>query len=153
MREALHEAAPSSPVRNHCTPSGSPREALHATPRDDEQLDLSPSFHWARKGAALRELLRRAIVANGLSHADLSRDTGVDERQIARALSDDGGAHPPLPLVACVLWNDRAGVLIQGLADRLGYEVRPKSPDLAAENRQLREALANAITALQGAVR
>ena len=119
----------------------------------DAQLDLSPELHWQAKGAVLRGLIRRAIAAAGLSNADLARDTGVDERQIARALSDDGGTNLPPSLLACVLWQDRAGIFITGLAERLGYEVRPKAPDLAAENRRLRELLAQATTLLQEAAR
>lgn len=119
---------------------------------DEGQMDLSPSIHWAKKAARIRVLVNRAIVANQLTHEFLARETGIDERQIARCLKDDGGAHPPLALIACVLWHDKTGVLLTGLASMLGYEATPRKPDLSAENRRLREALTAAVAALQQAV-
>lgn len=116
-----------------------------------DQLDLSPEFHWQSKGAMIRELLNRAIVANGISHADIAADTGIDDKQIGRSLREGGGAHPPLAVLAFVLWHDRLGIFIQGLAARLGYEARPKTPDLAEENRRLREQLARLRSALEDA--
>jgi hypothetical protein len=112
------------------------------TPREEEQQPLSPSMHYAKQGSRLRGLLRATIAANRIDVVDLEADTGVDEKQIGRALKDDGGAHPPLSVVACILAKDRAGAFITGLADMLGYEATPKTPDLAAENRALREKLA-----------
>ncbi len=109
---------------------------------EDDQLPLGPVFHYAAQARRLRALLSRAISANGVSHAELEHETGVDERQIARCLRDDGGAHPPLALVAAVLAKDRAGVFVTGLAAMVGYEARPRTPDLAEENRRLREQLA-----------
>jgi transcriptional regulator with XRE-family HTH domain len=107
-----------------------------------EQLALSPAMHWQQGGARIRALLNRAVASNGLSLQDLALETGIDERQIARALHEGGGAHPPLPLLAALLHLDRAGVLVTGLAALVGYEARPKAPDLAGENRRLREELA-----------
>jgi hypothetical protein len=109
--------------------------------QDDEQPDLSPELHWMGKAVRIRALLNRAITANRLTHEFLARETSIDERQIGRALSDNGGAHPPLALVACIAWHDKAGVLIHGLAAMLHYEATPKTPDLAAENRALRQEL------------
>lgn len=114
-----------------------------------QQLSLSPALHWAEKGARLRALLNRTIDANNMQVVDLSEATEIDEKQIGRALSGNG-SHPPLALLACVLWQDRRGIFLSALADSLGYELTPKKPDLAAENRRLRDALAQAITALQG---
>jgi hypothetical protein len=112
------------------------------TPRDEAQRPLSPALHYAAQGARLRALLNRTIAVNRLHVVDLEADTGIDEKQIGRALKDDGGAHPPLALIACILAKDRAGTFITGLAEMLQYEARPKSPDLAAENRALRAELA-----------
>jgi hypothetical protein len=113
----------------------------------DEQLPLGPTFHYAKQAGRLRALLGRAIAANGLSHAELEHETGVDERQIARCLRDDGGAHPPLALVACILAKDRQGIAIAGLAAMLGYEARPKI-DPWDEVRRLRAKLARLEAAL-----
>jgi hypothetical protein len=108
---------------------------------DDDQPDLSPELHWMRKGARIRAVLNRAIEANRLTHEFLARETGIDERQIGRCLSNNGGAHPPLALVACVAWHDKSAALIGGLAGMLGYDVTPRRPDLSAEVRRLRAAL------------
>ena len=116
---------------------------------DDAQLSLSPALHYERQGSRIRGLLNRAIAANGISIVDLEADTGVDEKQIGRALKDGAGAHPPLAVVACILAKDRAGVLITGIAGLVGYEAVPRRPDLAAENRELKAALRDAIAKLQ----
>lgn len=112
-------------------------------PQEEEQQPLSPTFHYQKQASRLRALLRHAIDTNGIDVVDIEADTGVDEKQIGRALRDDGGAHPPLSVVACVLAKDRAGSFISGLAEMLGYEARRKTPDLVAENRALRERLAS----------
>ncbi len=119
------------------------------TSPEQDQLPLGPVFHYGKQATRLRALLARAITANGLSHAELEHETGVDERQIARCLRDDGGAHPPLALVAAILAKDRAGVLITGLAAMVGYEAKPKTPDLAEENRRLRDQPARLRAALE----
>lgn len=121
---------------------GIPREGAEATAREQGQLALSPEISWQEKGARLRALLNRAIVANQITMPEIERNTGVDEKQAARALKDGGGAHPPLPLVAYLLWNDERAVILEGIASALGYEIRRKEPDLAAENRRLRARLA-----------
>lgn len=92
---------------------------------NDKQLPLGPEFHYQEQGCRLRALLNRAIAANGLSHAELEHDTGIDEKQIGRCLRDDGGAHLPPALIACILHKDRQGVAICGLALMVGYEARP----------------------------
>ncbi len=92
----------------------------------DEQLLLSPSFDYQEKGSKIRALLNRGIAANGLSHGELARDTGIDEKQIGRCLRDDGGAHPPLALIACVLAKDEKGIVITGLAAMVGYDAKPR---------------------------
>lgn len=112
------------------------------TPQEEQQQPLSPALHYAKQGARLRALLRNTIAANRIDVVDLEADTAVDEKQIGRALKDDGGAHPPLSVIACILAKDRAGTFVTGLADMLGYEATPRTPDLAAENRALREKLA-----------
>lgn len=112
------------------------------TPREETQQPLSPAIHYQSQGSRLRKLLRTTIAANRIDVVDLEADTGFDEKQIGRALKDDGGAHPPLAVVACILAKDRAGTFITGLAEMLGYEAQPKTPDLAAENRELRQKLA-----------
>ncbi len=122
-----------------------------AIPHDERQLPLTPALHYQAQAARLRALLNRTIAANRMAIVDLEADSGVDEKQIGRALKDDGGAHPPLALVACILAKDRAGIFIAGLADMLGYEATPKRPDLAEENRRLRGALEAAIAALREA--
>jgi hypothetical protein len=115
----------------------------------DPQLPLAESAFapainavHAAGGKRLRALLNRAIELNNLSLVDISEETGWDEKQIGRSLKDDGGAHPPLSVVACILAKDRLGVVVQGLAAMCGYEAQPKKPDLAVENKRLREKLA-----------
>lgn len=117
-----------------------------------DQGYLAPVFHYEERGGEIRELLNRTIVANGLSLDDLSRDTGVDSKQIGRSLRNGGGAHPPLALVACIIAQDRLGIFLRGLCSMAGYEATPRAPDLAEQNRRLREALATAVQALQQAV-
>jgi hypothetical protein len=118
---------------------------------EEGQMDLSPSIHWARKASRIRSLLNRAIAANQLTHEFLARETGIDERQIGRCLKDDGGAHPPLALVACVAWHDKAGVFIRGLAEMLNHEAKPKLPDPYDRIRKLENALSVAVAALEEA--
>jgi len=113
----------------------------------DTQLPLAPTFHYAEQAARLRALLNRAIVANGISHVELEHETGVDERQIARCLRDDGGAHPPLALVACILAKDRQGIVITGLASMVGYEAKPRV-DPWEEVRRLQRKIARLEAAL-----
>lgn len=117
----------------------------------NEQGFLAPVFHFEEKGAEIRELLNRAIVANGVSLTELARETGIDEKQIGRSLRAGGGAHPPLALIAAIVWKDRLGVFLRGFCSMAGYDAIEKKPDLAAENRRLREALTVAIQALQQA--
>jgi hypothetical protein len=116
----------------------------------DPQLPLGPVFHYQEQASRLRCLLTRAIAANGMSHADLEHETNIDEKQIGRCLRDDGGAHPPLALVACIIAKDRAGVFVTGLAAMAGYEAKPRTPDLADEVRRLREQIARIKGALEG---
>jgi hypothetical protein len=123
------------------------------TPRDEAQQPLTPALHYQKQGSRLRSLLNDTIRKNRLQVVDLEADTLIDEKQIGRSLKDDGGAHPPLALVACILAKDRTGTFITGLADMLGYEASPKTPDLAGENKRLRDALATAIAALSEATR
>ncbi len=115
-----------------------------ATNWNDEQLTLSPTIAAVHRenGNRIRALLNRAIALNGMSHADLSAETAIDDKQIGRSLRDDGGAHPPLALVAAVMARDHLGTLITGLAALVGYEARKRTPDLAADNRRLRSELA-----------
>jgi hypothetical protein len=108
---------------------------------NDAQSPLFPTSDYRDKGNRIRALLNRAIVGNGLSFVDLAEETAIDEKQIGRALKDDGGAHPPLALVACILKHDRLGIFVTGLAAMCGYEATPKTPDLAAENKRLRSDL------------
>lgn len=107
-----------------------------------EQLSLSTAMHWQEQGAKLRKLLEQTVKTNGLSLQDLELETGIDERQIARSLARNGGAHPPLALLAALMHLDRAGVLITGLAGLVGYEAVPKKPDVGEDNRRMRAELA-----------
>lgn len=116
----------------------------------DGQLPLAPVFHYQEQAARLRALLNQAIAKNGLSHAELEHETGIDEKQIGRCLRDDGGAHPPLALVACVLAKDRQGVFVTGLALMVGYEARPKI-DPWERVRKLEAQLARTRAALEDA--
>ncbi len=115
----------------------------------DEQLALSPALDNQGKGARIRTYLNRAIVANGLSHAELARDTGIDEKQIGRCLREKGGAHLPAALLAAILAKDEKGIILVGIAGMFGWEAKPKTPDLADENRRLREQLARLRAALE----
>jgi hypothetical protein len=110
------------------------------TPLNDEQLPLAPSVQAVHKanGNRIRALLNRAIEANGISYVDLSFETGIDEKQIGRALKEDGGAHPPLSLWAAVMVKDRLGLLVGGLCDLTGREAIVKKADPVAENKVLR---------------
>jgi hypothetical protein len=116
--------------------------AATVTMLNDAQSPLFPTSDYRDKGNRIRALLNRAIVGNGLSYVDLAEETGIDEKQIGRSLKDDGGAHPPLALVACILKHDKLGVFVTGLAAMCGYEATPKRPDLSAENKRLRSELA-----------
>jgi hypothetical protein len=91
-----------------------------------EQMPLGPAFHYQDQAAKLRAILNRAIAANGLSHAELEHDTGIDEKQIGRCLREDGGAHLPLALLACILEKDRGSIVLSEMAKDRGFEVRPK---------------------------
>ncbi len=91
-----------------------------------DQMPLGPAFHYQEQAAKLRGILNRAIAANGLSHAELEHDTGIDEKQIGRCLRDDGGAHLPLALLACILEKDRGSVVLTEIAKDRGFEIRPR---------------------------
>ncbi len=114
---------------------------------ESDQLPLAPVFHYQEQASRLRALLNLAITKNGLSHAELEHETGIDEKQIGRCLRDDGGAHPPLALVACVLAKDRQGVLVTGIATMVGYEAKPRI-DPWQEIRRLKARLARVEGAL-----
>jgi hypothetical protein len=92
-------------------------------------------------GQRIRALLVRAIELNCISVTQLERETGYDEKQIGRALKEDGGAHPPLAVVAAILHLDDLGVFVRGMAELAGYEATPARPDHEAENKRLRTAL------------
>jgi hypothetical protein len=122
---------------------------------DGGQLPLAASIAGVHRdsGNRLRALLRLAIERNGLLVLDLAAECDVDEKQLGRCLRDDGGAHPPLAFIACLLSRDRERVILHGLAGMLGYEATPKKTDLEAENRHLRaslQALRGEIDALLG---
>lgn len=115
---------------------------------NDDQLPLASSAFGpainavhAGGGKRIRALLNQAITANGMSLVTLAEETGIDEKQIGRSLRDDGGAHPPLPLVACILSKDRLGIVVQGIAALVGWEAVKAEPDPARENAKLREEL------------
>jgi hypothetical protein len=126
---------------------------VRAIVEDEQQPDLSPAFHWARKASALRKKLNRAVEANSMTLEWLERETGIDEAQIRRSLRDDGGAHPPLALILCIAWHDKTGEFIVGLAEMLRYEAKPKVPDPYDRIRKLETALSAAVAALQEATR
>lgn len=134
-----------SPLSLHS--EGTPREVAMpstASAWNDDQLTLAPTITAVHRanGNRIRALLNKAIALNGISHSDLAAETGVDEKQLGRALRDDGGAHPPLALVAAIFARDHVGVLVHGLCALVGYEARRKTPDLAADNKRLRSELA-----------
>ncbi len=129
---------------------GTPRVGAQDSASDIEQLPLSPQMDWAQKGARIRALLNKALVSSGITMPEIERNTGVDEKQAARNLKEGGGNHPPLPLVAYLLWSDERAVILGGLASMLGYELRRREPDLAAENRSLRARLARLEAVLRG---
>jgi hypothetical protein len=108
-----------------------------------EQLPLHATIAQAHRagGNRIRALLRHAVEENQLILLDLATESGVDDKQLGRVLRDDGGAHLPLAFLACLLSRDRTHVVLHGLAAMLGYDVIPRTPDLATENRQLRTAL------------
>lgn len=129
-----------------CPETHRPPQSLSPARDGDDggrQLLLAASIADAHRagGDRLRALYRKAIELNRLSLVDLAEESGVDEKQIARCLRDDGGAHPPLAFVACLLNRDRLQVILTGLADMLGFELVPKKRDVEAENRQLRSEL------------
>lgn len=134
---SLPEITSSHTVPSHWTTGGRDRPTI------SEQLPLAATIADAHRagGDRLRALLRLAVERNRLVVVDLAEECGVDARQLGRALRDEGGAHPPLAFVACLLARDRERVILHGLADLLGYEATPKRQDLASENRQLRSAL------------
>lgn len=107
----------------------------------------------AAGGKRIRALLNHAITANGMSLVNLAEETGIDEKQIGRSLRDDGGAHPPLALIACVLSKDRLGIVVQGLASLVGWEAKRKEPDPQERIKKLEAALSAAVAALQEATR
>jgi transcriptional regulator with XRE-family HTH domain len=116
--------------------------ARPANRMDDAQLPLAAtvqSVHRAN-GERFRKLFQRAITSNGLSLSDIAEETGIDNSQITRMLAGDAGLRADF--IAATLQRDRLGVVVQGLAAMCGYEATPKTPDLAAENKRLREKLA-----------
>lgn len=113
--------------------------ARPANRMDDAQLPLAAtvqSVHRAN-GERLRKLVQRAISENALSLSDLAEETRIDNSQVTRMLAGDAGLRSDF--LAAVLQRDRLGVFVQGLAALCGWEAQPKKPDLAAENKRLRE--------------
>ena len=115
---------------------GRPQKAL-----SDAQLPLSPTIQDVHRGRAaqFRALISRAITSGGMSLSDLAEETRIDNSQITRMLSGEAGLR--LDFLAAVLERDRAGVFVVGLAELLGFDATRKTPDLAGENRRLREEL------------
>jgi predicted transcriptional regulator len=109
---------------------------------DDAQLPLAATVQSVHKanGERLRKLVQKAITSNALSLSDFADETAIDNSQITRMLAGDAGLRADF--LAAVLHRDRQGVFVQGLAALCGYEAVPKRPDLAAENKRLREKLA-----------
>ncbi len=105
------------------------------------QLPLAPtvqSVHRER-GKAIIALIDRALTANGRSWSDAALETGIDNAQLSRIKT--GEAHIPGALIAYVLHVDVLGVFAGGICDMCGREAVVKKPDLAAENKELRQAV------------
>jgi len=115
--------------------------APQSTLRKEAQLELSPSIQglYEAKAKRIRELIQRAIAANGTSLTYLARVTGIDNSQITRVL--DGRANIPGELVAALLELDEQGVLICGLAEMCGRDAVERRPDPVQENKLLRSQL------------
>ncbi len=107
----------------------------------EKQLELSASIQdlYRTKAAEVRELIKQAIAANGISLTHLARVTGIDNSQITRIL--DGRANIPGELLAALFELDEQGVLICGLADMCGRDAIERRPDPVAENKLLRSQL------------
>jgi hypothetical protein len=116
--------------------------ARPANRMDDAQLPLAATVQSIHKANAdrIRKLIAQAISANALSLSDLAEETRIDNSQVTRMLAGDAGMR--LDFLAAVLQRDRLGSLVTSLAALCGYEATPKRPDLAAENKRLREKLA-----------
>lgn len=96
----------------------------------DDQLPLGPEFHYAEQASRLRALLNQAIARNGVSHAELEHDTGIDEKQIGRC-RPGGRGRPPSARPRCLRARQgQAGDLHRG--SRVDARVRG-----AAEGRSL----------------
>lgn len=110
-----------------------------------EQLPLMPvADHHRENGRRLLALLNRALRENGVSRSRLAEETGRDSAQVTRVLDGDGNL--PGDILSAVLELDRLRIVVTGLCALAGLECRPKTPDLAGENRRLREELASVRT-------
>jgi hypothetical protein len=115
----------------------------------DGQVPLAGSYKavHATNAKWWRELLGRALVSNGVSANRIAQETEREPSAVSRMLSGEQGL--AADVVVAILANDALGVVLGGMSERLGFEPpRRKTPDLAEENRQLREQLARARAAL-----
>ena len=108
----------------------------------DDQVPLASAMQAVHRsnGDRLLALIQRTINVNAISLSDVARETGIDNSHITRMLSGEAGLRRDF--LAAVLAKDQLGVFVLGLAAMVGYEAHPKTPDLAEENRRLREQVA-----------
>lgn len=108
----------------------------------DDQVPLASAMQAVHRsnGERIRKLLQTTINTNAISLSDVARETEIDNSHITRMLAGDAGLRADF--LAAVLAKDQLGVFITGLAAMVAYEAHPKTPDLAEENRRLREQLA-----------
>jgi hypothetical protein len=119
----------------------------------DEQIPLASTYKAVHisNGKRIRELLVRALVANGVSQGTVARETEREPSAITRMLSGEQGITPDL--FAAVLAHDALGTFITGLAGMVGYEAKRITPDPSERIKRLEGALSAAIAALQEATR
>jgi hypothetical protein len=114
-----------------------------------EQIPLADAYRsvLASNAKWLRGFFAKALVSNGVSERRIADETGRDPSAITRMLSGEQALGADV--VVAILARDTNGVILAGLSDRLGFEPpRRKTPDLAEENRRLREQLARLRSAL-----
>ena len=114
----------------------------------DEQVPLASTMRAVHRsnGGRIRDLLNRTVHVNAISLSDVARETEIDNSHITRMLAGEAGLRADF--LAAVLARDNAGVFVVGLAGMVGYEATRKTPDLAEENRRLRDQIARLRAAL-----
>ena len=107
----------------------------------DEQIPLACSLKAVHlsNGKRWRDLLCRALVANGVSQGTIARETEREPSTITRMLKGEQGATDDV--VAAILAHDTLGTVITGFAGMVGWEAKRVQADPARENAKLREEL------------